>query len=105
MLCVMGVKSPEGGRRELDLLFGPASVSPSAMADIKLLHNQPRGGSCDHRGPGERRCVSMICTRRGRLRGARGRREHGGRRHRCYHCGSQVCYCGPGKGSGSRAGD
>ena len=70
MLCVMGVKSPEGGRRELDLLFGPASVSPSAMADIKLLHNQPRGGSCDHRGPGERRCVSMICTRRGRLRGA-----------------------------------
>lgn len=39
----------------------------------------------------------MICTPRERVPGERGRRERGGWRHRCRHCGAQVCHCGPGE--------
>lgn len=55
-------------------------------------------GFCgDHRGSRTRRCSPGICTRKERVPGERGRREHGGRRHRCRHCGAQVCLCGPGE--------
>lgn len=52
----------------------------------------------------------MICTLSERVPGERGRREHGGRRLRCHHCGTQVCHCVPGvarqftPGRGERAG-